>query len=256
MHIAVTVIGCGPTGLLLSGALAGRGHRRSPSTAGAQALVEDDPLRLRRLRMYSWQRLDLGHTAPTTRCRRLSVARGPAARSRQLQPERGCPAGQPAAPGTVPRRPYSLQQVNPERGDPACPGPRMSGTLTRPPAYRRWRRDGAAIAAGAIDGTVGHGPSASRRSIARSSTAPPSHTRSIPAAAGHRRASMVLCRPNDCRNDCETLSTRYTVASLSGSKTSAAGVDLQSQAARSYSLIRPPRMGRRLIRWCAMSGTT
>jgi hypothetical protein len=116
MHIAVTVIGCGPTGLLLSGALAGRGHRRSPSTAGAQALVEDDPLRLRRLRMYSWQRLELDHTAPTTPCRRRSVARGPAARSRQLQPERGCPAGQPAAPGTVPRRPYSLQQVNPERG--------------------------------------------------------------------------------------------------------------------------------------------
>jgi hypothetical protein len=40
-----------------------------------------------------------------------------------------------------------------------------------------------------------------------------------------------------------------------GFQNSAAGVDLQFQAERSYSLMRPPRMGRRLIRWLARSGT-
>ena len=42
---------------------------------------------------------------------------------------------------------------------------------------------------------------------------------------------------------------------LVGFQNSTAGVDLQFQAVRSYSLIRPPRMGRRLIRWLARSGT-
>ena len=37
MHIAVTVIGCGPTGLLLSGALARRGHRAIAADRGCSS---------------------------------------------------------------------------------------------------------------------------------------------------------------------------------------------------------------------------
>ena len=119
MHIAVAVIGCGPTGLRLSGALARRGHRAIAADRGCSSIVEDGPLRLLHLRMYSWQRLDLDHTAPTTRCPPALGREGPrgslsaaATGARVPMPRRGSAVPSPGAPTDPCRSAAQLASVS------------------------------------------------------------------------------------------------------------------------------------------------